>query len=636
MAAPHVTGLVSILLSQREHTQGWNTNNVETFLQEVSDTLPQDKAIGGVISSEKFFKNLYEEKSPQPPLLKGEENENESNGEEEQIIQENGEDTTENEKNQGTEASVNPNIIFGENFRRNNTATTDEDTFIPSTQSAPHVEISLGETEENIEINEINETSLEKIDIQETQETQKKYFEKQNLRVFDENGYIIPDPIEINSTESLQRVSPSKNTPNIEDIGENIFHADEENEDSSLHEPEIQEIFIDGAEKGVEINNTGEKQYLEISESIEEGDFFEYIDENNKKVILDFNSLDVLTLRKSNTIDTGENLNLSFSGGGDDTFLLDGEKYLSNEFTLGEITSNTGSDLIIANTAPQVIYVTTYPDKTINQPLSGGYSYSFSNNNILIQSLSYGINFRGISPGVSEVIIMYQEQHKYTFVVTVKELPEPEDIYVNVIEGQELTLPLELTKYHYRAVPIPGRTGRMSVRPRYDDVNISGYERGQGSYKIYNALGIHYYNIHVNVTPKPPEVRKVEVNEDKLLYLGYFGGYLYPYSISVSDITGIKGYQYGGSIFVQGLKGGTYQLNFHNNKGHLFMIHEVTVIPKPIPKVYDINMHIGETTQITIPGKISDYMYTISSKDPFRTPSGRQNFEIFGDNTFYL
>ena len=69
-------------------------------------------------------------------------------------------------------------------------------------------------------------------------------------------------------------------------------------------------------------------------------------------------------------------------------------------------------------------------------------------------------------------------------------------------------------------------------------------------------------------------------------------------------------------------------------KWELYKIFNITVIPAPTPIVYDFDLIIGQSWQVVIPGKISDYSFSMSDDTPFSDHDNDIIFEIINDNTF--
>lgn len=234
MAAPHIAWVASIVQAYRPNI---TTSELRAIFSNSARTLSVDKPIASAVDISAMMLSLNWEQVQQEVVE----------------VEENIEESTESQI-AGTGA-IKKDTHFDDN----------EDWVRESISTQPQSQIlDIWDLQEIIEVNSW-EWNYETLDISEEQEEQKVFVKPQAEKIFDEQGNLLEDGASIQSDEDFISATLTQWPVSLENIPKNIFNTpEEENDDISL---EAQELFIDGAERWVEINTTwGDLGFIEFEE----------------------------------------------------------------------------------------------------------------------------------------------------------------------------------------------------------------------------------------------------------------------------------------------------------------------------------------------------------------------------------
>lgn len=243
MAAPHITWIVSVIQAYENST---TTSSVKEMLSKNFSKISNATYIAGAINMEGLILDL------QDPILVDE------IIEVEEVI----EDTswTEVVDDEVKEPIWDTSKNISESYSKKDTSYDDDEDWVKEW----NISWPKRQTIEIWDINEILEISsgtgkVDVIDIDQNQESLKTYSITMWDRVFWEDGILIENPTEIQSSETLIKLEANGETTEW-------FIDEEENDVDEVFE--VQELLIDGADKEIRVQGNDDLWYLEFIEDI--------------------------------------------------------------------------------------------------------------------------------------------------------------------------------------------------------------------------------------------------------------------------------------------------------------------------------------------------------------------------------
>jgi len=270
--------------------------------------------------------------------------------------------------------------------------------------------------------------------------------------------------------------------------------------------------------------------------------------------------------------------------------------------------------LTILPKPPVDIHLETYVWRYIyaSIPQAQYHQFSSSNSRISQKYISrYGINFRGLQVGENQIYVKRNWIHKYTIHLKIKEIPKPKTYNITVVESQttQVHFPSSSSYYSYYRTYSNGWSAYVYAKSNF--ANIRWYWIGKVHFSLYDRYGIHLYNLHVEVKPKPPEIRTASMYEGRQIRLPNMN---FDTKISYSQAWIVSAYRstwY--NMAAVWLQEWEVEVYFKNGKGKHFLTYKITVLPTPKPKqVIKKDIFVRQWLYIQLPWDLNQYRYTYS------------------------
>ena len=447
--------------------------------------------------------------------------------------------------------------------------------------------IDFGEGSDSLEINSLS-SEIEQIDIPEIQEDQKdsSFEQKPELQLFDENGQFLEDTTFINNFDAIERAwievgddFDIENLPHVQQA-ENI-EINSTSESQEYVQP-IQESFIDGAEKLIEINSQGDNQepFTPLKGDPSELLFSSPVitDENGEEIPLE--SFQAIEILEKDFIPTPEVLIDGAKPGiqinsDEEPTLIEAEIFDDNSDTLDPVFTD-----IVASPVPEPI--TTDPELTEQQRLEL--------ENILkeLENREEGVSINSTSGGFSAE----WEQTRY---------------YIKIPNGTTHTVALpEFRDYRLGiryfwgtwVVQDSGNPSEFQIWPAAKDMTI---------YAMVHRTTWDLKQLVLETIPGPPVPTEVEVFQWQS-YQRYIYG-IKDGTVDISDASHAEvELLYNNNLRITGVSPWFSEVKVYLSGKHEYTYH-VTVKPIPEPQVYDVSVVEWQSLNVYLPERGS-YNYS--------------------------
>ncbi|MDA9129244.1 S8 family serine peptidase [Candidatus Gracilibacteria bacterium] len=453
-------------------------------------------------------------------------------------------------------------------------------------------EISIDGAESGVEINSLggDEPKVEELKIPEYDGEETELGVVDGPEIFGYNGDEDENSegVEINSLKWDEEFS--------EEEGEIKEMLEDEMIIEEIEEVEFsgEDIFLDGAESGVEINSLGgEEEQGELIE-VSEYDPHEIPDE----IVISEETIEtpaeLLDNEDFSSVEEGEEEILSLEeleAQGPQEFEEFDEDSESEE-------ESDGMDMGIQN-----VYFCEkdIPGSYCRFYIYGARNYDFKVSNgkdVVIFPGKRDLYIKQNDSGNSSVKMYYKGRHYHTIYMYVKPQPKPKEYNRIVEEGKNIRLYFpERVSRKIKSSNIDA-SARANVYSYRTYVSITGYDPGRIKYYIYGENGGVKYIVNLTVKAKPAIKIPITVLEGQRAISRLEDTRYYKFSFSNSKTANFS--SYGNSIYVTGKKAGKVNIYAKRNGVHRYTI-EVTVTPLPKPKEYFATVVEGKYINANLP-----------------------------------
>jgi hypothetical protein len=272
--------------------------------------------------------------------------------------------------------------------------------------------------------------------------------------------------------------------------------------------------------------------------------------------------------------------------------------------------------------------------KWLDMPNASTFTYTFSQIGVInMWTYHNGIWFNA-NQGKEWNVEIYVKQagiHKYTLRVKSLPIPEPKQYNATVEEGAAISVFLPWINHYYYGYRSSWNAQawiyQRNIQNGVLELSINWRIEGNIIYFIYDEYSIHRYTINLKVLPSPPIVKEYSVFEWRWVSTDVWYARNQVFSASVNGITSVWS-DWWRKIWFQWIKPGYTELfmkDINSAKNYLF---KITVVPKPVPKIYELTMQPADYANLTLPEAIGTYQIQVDNPYLF------SSYTIVSPNTF--
>lgn len=625
MAAPHVTGIVSFL---KMYDTSLSSQDIENILKTSSSStvVSSHLPLWNTIDMGTVMNQLWQKYKEQEVW------------EEEEVVSQDNENTP-------------SEWVSEDNVSHKDTHLDDTQEWVLKDPFTPVVSqiIDFGTIKEIIETNS-DSSGIEVVDIDEQQENTKPHIDSQDVRIYNENGELLEDTVEINNQEELFELQPNTGEFNT---GEEIESVSEE---ENILSPE--EIFIGNAQEIVRINSQEEGEEMDIQEDIVlwTGSWTEIQDTTVEKIIYSptpyvyadnlEGEIELLPIDEQGYIigpvlgsveiseeenqQEKENIILETSDISEtkEELLVDGA-----EKSLQINSSDTNWPVVEINTVPytskiseDIIYwesiVEEYIPEDIGEPVE-----------LLDFNELYEPIFGGEIPipdgFIDEPDDLWEDEVYNGAIEQDVEIESYWDLWIqntytcNIKIWQNCNFSIYKSYRYAFNIDTPWIVNHTSSKRT---LTITGASPGTTKYELIQ-YGHLYYTIYITVTADIPVYSPINVTVEKWKYVNVDISKTTSSRFIQSNTTGSALLYQWGKILGNSIWKSKYYVLDHDGTTILYEIN-IDIVPTP-PTILDIEMYKWQTYRQPVSYAHTSYFtYTVSSSDIWVNPYGYNTLEI--------